>query len=305
MRWNKIGWIYPREIVISPSIDSMLTPTPLVFPDRIRTYFSSRDPSGHGRIQYIDLSINDPSVVLRKSDFFSLDKGEEGQFDDCGMILGDVFESELGLTMAYVGFSKPAGSKFNAFTGLAVSRDGGETFNRYKSTPLLGRKPNALTINAIHSVEKLGNQKYGIYCAKGSSWEEINGKPFPRYSIFYGVSHGITNLENINWKEIISPISPEYRIGRPRVFLGPKKTLTYTFGTTSGKYESGVAFLDQDGVNWSRRDNELGIEKSVEGEDSKHLAYPALFTALGETYMLYNGNNMGENGFGLARLIDS
>ena len=45
------------------------------------------------------------------------------------MILGDIVDAPDGLHMFYVGFQRVAKAKFLAFTGLAVSRDGGDTFS--------------------------------------------------------------------------------------------------------------------------------------------------------------------------------
>jgi hypothetical protein len=55
-------------------------------------------------------------------------------------------------------------------------------------------------------------------------------------------------------------------------------------------------------VTWSRRDEMAGIEVSEEGWDSEMVNYPHVFVLDGETYMLYQGNEMGRSGIGLAKL---
>jgi hypothetical protein len=94
----------------------------------------------------------------------------------------------------------------------------------------------------------------------------------------------------------------EYRIGRPRVYKhGAKYRMFYTVGTLRGTYLPGYAESD-DGVTWRRRDEEVGISLSDSGWDSLALSYPALLEAQGRTYMFYNGNRMGQTGFGVAVL---
>jgi hypothetical protein len=57
-----------------------------------------------------------------------------------------------------------------------------------------------------------------------------------------------------------------------------------------------------DGINWTRRDNEIGIDVSPSGWDSRMQGYPAVVSCGGKTYMFYNGNDYGREGFGYAEL---
>jgi sucrose-6-phosphate hydrolase SacC (GH32 family) len=66
-------------------------------------------------------------------------------------------------------------------------------------------------------------------------------------------------------------------------------------------YRIGHAYSD-DLVGWTRDDESMTIEVS-EGEwDSEMLCYPHVFECEGRIYMLYNGNEFGRYGFGLAVL---
>jgi len=58
----------------------------------------------------------------------------------------------------------------------------------------------------------------------------------------------------------------------------------------------------EDGINWIRKDEEIVIDVSESGWDSEMICYPFIFDHKGERYMLYNGNNYGQSGFGLAVL---
>jgi hypothetical protein len=57
-----------------------------------------------------------------------------------------------------------------------------------------------------------------------------------------------------------------------------------------------------DGIQWTRRDEEAGIEVSDGGWDSEMICYPCVFDHEGQRYMLYNGNGYGKTGIGLAVL---
>lgn len=67
-------------------------------------------------------------------------------------------------------------------------------------------------------------------------------------------------------------------------------------------YRLGYAYSD-DLVNWIRDDSLVGIERSASGWDSEMMCYPNLFSCGGSIYLLYNGNEFGKNGFGLAKLL--
>ena len=66
-------------------------------------------------------------------------------------------------------------------------------------------------------------------------------------------------------------------------------------------YRIGYAW-STDLLAWTRNDDEAGIDLSDEGWDSEMMCYPHVFRRDDEVFMLYNGNEFGRHGFGLARL---
>jgi len=187
-----------------------------------------------------------------------------------------------------------------AFAGLAISGDGGDTFLRYSSAPIVDRSNDSLFIRAIHSVVEI-NGLFHIWYASGNGWELINGVPYPQYRIRHAVSKDGISIEG-EGNVCVDIEDLEYRIGRPRVFhLNDQFFMHYTRGTTDGQYLAGLA-ESFDGVHWKRIDSDLGIGLSEAGWDAKHLCYPAVITSKGKTYMFYNGKDMGKAGFGYAEL---
>jgi len=301
VKWCKKGLIYAPDGRLQWAKHSALTPTPvLIDDDTIRVYVSMRDQKGVGRIGYVEVDAKNPLKVIHVTQEPVLDVGIEGAFDDNGVILGDIVNREGKLWMYYVGFQLVEKVKFLAFTGLAISKDGGSTFERYRNSPILDRNDEGLYIRATHSV-LVEDEIWKVWCGVGNGWAHINGKPYPRYNIRYYESP-----DGIHFPETgalcIDNTAEEYRIGRPRVYKkGDVYQMFYTKGTLSGDYLPGYA-ESMDGVSWSRKDREIGIALSENGWDSKHLCYPALITVHGVTYMFYNGNDMGKSGFGYAIL---
>lgn len=301
MKWKKAGFVYGPDGAMPWATNTALTPTPLLIDeDTIRVYAGFRDDYGVSRVGFVDLLASSPNIVKRISSRPALDVGCPGAFDDNGVILGDVIRVQNEIRMYYVGFQLVSKVKFLAYSGLAVSKDGGETFERYAQTPIMDRSTKSLYIRAIHSVVKIRG-KFHIWYASGDKWEIIDGVPYPQYQIRHTVSNDGIDI-GTDGVVCVGVEGLEYRIGRPRVFQSNNRFfMHYTRGTTDGQYLAGLA-MSLDGVTWGRIDSELGLDLSESGWDSKHLCYPALISVKDKTYMFYNGNDMGKAGFGYAVL---
>jgi hypothetical protein len=299
--WKKRGLVFEtaRHGVGGWMAHSALTPTPYRLNDElIRVYAGFRDAAGVSRIGYVDVRADDPTVIVRVGAEPVLDIGRDGCFDDNGVILGDVVDTPDGLHMFYVGFQRVAKAKFLAFTGLAVSSDGGEHFQRVQETPILDRAPGRSTIAAVHSVIR-ENGRWRLWFAVGDDWETIDGRPFPRYHIRHVETDDLCAVPGED-DICLLPQGSEYRIGRPRVYrLGEGYVMYFTRGNVTGEYFPGVAHSD-DGIDWKRRDGTLGMALSATGWDSSVICYPALIRQRDKMLMFYNGNDMGVDGFGVA-----
>ena len=304
MRWVKKGLIYKADAHRSHwAYDHALTPTPILLSDKvIRVYFGARDQAGISRIRFVDLNAYHPKEILRVAESPALDIGEPGAFDDNGVILGDIQSINGLLYMFYIGFQLVNQVKFLAFTGLAQSIDQGTSFKRVCRTPILDRSDEGLYIRAIHTA-LFENGIWKIWYAAGNAWVKMNNKFYPSYEIKYLESSDLFCLPKTGTM-CIQNQNFEYRIGRPRVY---KKSdgycIYYTKGETNGSYLPGFA-TSQDGISWRRQDHLTGITTAEHDSwDSETLCYPSLITVFGKTYMFYNGNSMGKDGFGYAEHV--
>jgi sucrose-6-phosphate hydrolase SacC (GH32 family) len=66
-------------------------------------------------------------------------------------------------------------------------------------------------------------------------------------------------------------------------------------------YKLGYAYSD-DLITWIRNDDKAGITPTKNEWDSDMMCYPHLFQIKNKIYLLYNGNEFGKYGFGLAEL---
>ncbi|RYY72040.1 MAG: hypothetical protein EOO13_00905 [Chitinophagaceae bacterium] len=300
MKWIKKGLIFNPENLGGWRAHTFITPTPfLLTEDVIRVYGGFRDELGVSRIGFIDVRADNPLTVLRISETPALDIGKDGMFDDNGVILGSIIRNGNEIWMYYVGFQLVKKVKFLAFSGLAISNDGGESFRRVIDTPILDRYKDEHYIRAIHSVIKEGNV-YKIWYSTGNRWEIINDIPYPQYKIMYIESSDGITIPLKDGEDCIDVVGDEYRIGRPTVFGedGYYK-MFYTKDTFSKKYSAGYA-ESFDGKHWTRKEEEFNLPLSPDGWDSEMICYPVPITTKYGTYLFYSGNNMGQSGVGYA-----
>jgi len=73
------------------------------------------------------------------------------------------------------------------------------------------------------------------------------------------------------------------------------------FRDGKGSYRMGYAW-STNLEDWTRADEQAGIEPSSSGWDSTMIAYPYVVNVGGKTLLFYNGNGFGQTGIGFAQL---
>lgn len=300
MKWEKKGLIYCPNGEHEWEIDTFMTPHAMrIESGVIRIWGGVRDQNGVSRIKYIDVSEKNPSQVLYVSERPALDVGKPGCFDDNGVILGDIIPVGNQLYLYYVGFQHVQKVKFHAFSGLAISDDGGKTFERYSEIPVLDRSPQGRFGRCIHTVFR-ENGIFKCYYAVINDWKIINDIPYPIYNIWYTTSKDGIHFEREDTCLCVDVEGNEYRIGRPKVYRTENGyEMFYTRDMVPKDYIVGYA-TSVDGKNWVRQDEKAGLLKSEIGWDSEMACYPVKVSLPEVEYLFYNGNGMGKTGVGYA-----
>jgi hypothetical protein len=68
------------------------------------------------------------------------------------------------------------------------------------------------------------------------------------------------------------------------------------------RYGLGYA-QSHDGLSWERRDAEMGLDVTKGAWDGEAISYAIDIEAGGKTWLLYNGNDFGGTGFGIAERL--
>jgi hypothetical protein len=232
-----------------------------------------------------------------------LDIGEPGTFDDNGVLPSSVVEHDGKLLLYYNGFQLGVKVRYWIFAGLAVSSDGGQSFTRLSKAPVLDRSDAETMFRAAPFVAR-EDSLWRIWYPAGDSWVRVEGKDVPVVRIVHAESS-----DGVHWPEqgevcLDFKDADEHGLGRPWVFRerGIYKML-YSIRVKSRPGESFLGYAESgDGIEWTRRDEQLGLAATPGSWDASMLRYGVVHRFGQSTVLLYNGDNFGEAGFGYATL---
>jgi predicted GH43/DUF377 family glycosyl hydrolase len=307
VRWRKHGVVWKPEGHLGWARTHATCPTPISLASGVlRVYLQCRDDSNVGRIGYVDLDRDDPRRVVDEAIAPVLDVGKPGAFDDNGVFPTSVLSMPDGrLFLYYVGFELCHHIRYRLLTGLAISDDGGASFRRHSDTPILERSTAELHIRGGPFVLR-DSGRFRMWYVAGGSWEIIEGKSMPVYDIRH-----FESSDGISWPDrgqVVLPVDlqVEHGFGRPYVLHdGAGYRMHYSVRNRNpARYRMGYA-TSHDGLTWTRRDAEIGIDVSSDEWENESVEYGAEFVAGGKTWLLYNGNDFGRSGICIAeRLAD-
>jgi predicted GH43/DUF377 family glycosyl hydrolase len=314
-RWTKLGRVFDPALLPDPPAwmrEFAQAPATLVMSDVVRVYFSCRPaPDSNGQYvshaAYVDLRRANLFDHVRVSPQPVLGLGGLGTFDEFGTYPMSVVRNGDEVWAYYGGWTRCVAVPFDVAVGRAVSRDGGETFEKQGRGPVLGPTLDEPFVISGPKIRRFGDRWILFYIA-GVKWLAGSGRAEPVYRIRMATSE-----DGIQWqrhgRELIPPrleadecqASPDVFManGAYHMFFCYRYSLDYR--NRDRGYRIGYA-RSLDLVNWERDDAAAGIEVSADGWDAEMISYPHVFALDGITYMLYLGNQVGRTGFGLARL---
>jgi hypothetical protein len=295
--WRKAGQVFQADAQRPWMRSHTAVPTPLALDDaRVRIYFGTRDADQRPHVGWLDVELGDTPRVLALATEPALGPGPPGHFDDNGVYPGPVVWRDGRLWMYYLGRSNGSPPLFYMAIGLAVSDDGGITFQRARQAPLLARgeaDPWMVTTPFV----LVEGDRWRMWYVSGLGWDFDRTPPRSYYHVKYAES-----ADGLDWRRdgtvCIDFDGDETNIASPTV-LPRADGYDMWYSRYADGYALGYA-TSADGIAWERRDDDAGISPGPEAWDAEGMAYPSAFVHAGRRYLLYSGNGYGAGGMGLA-----
>jgi hypothetical protein len=309
MRWVKHGIVFAPKGQDFWNKTHASVPTVDIVSDEVwRIYFASRDEQNRSLTSFIEVEAGNPQKIRYEHPAPILPLGKLGSFDDCGVMPSWIVNVGPKKYLYYAGWAVRNTVPFHNGIGLAITCDGGKTFERFSDGPLFGSnylEPYFATNPCVLVEGDLWRCWY-LSCIK---WEIIEGRPEAFYHIKYAESRNGVDWQRNGQIAIDHKTETESGISRPSVLKEDgrfKMWYSYrdAFGYRTDKktsYRIGYA-ESSDGIKWTRMDSLVGIDVSVSGWDSQMIEYPHVIVHGRQKYMFYNGNGFGASGFGFAKL---
>jgi len=316
MQWKKLGRIFDptKHNLANNCLEFAQAPQALVFDEFIRIYFSTREKDKTGKylshISFVDID-KDFDGIINISTETVIKLGELGCYDEHGIFPLNVLRDN-GKVLGYIGgWSRRVSVSVDGSIGLAISKDNGLSFEKTGDGPILTSSLNEPFLVGDPFVIKF-NSTFHMWYIYGVKWitdTSTNNKKERIYKIGHAESE-----DGIYWvKEGRQLVSDKLNSNEcqalPTVFkFKDKYHMLFCYREAIGfrdkkraSYRIGYAFSD-DLVTWIRDDEGVGIDVSESGWDSEMLCYPHVFQVDNNFFLLYNGNEFGRFGFGLAVL---
>jgi hypothetical protein len=315
MKWKKIGKLFDPTThpAFSEFAGYAQSPQALVLKDRVRIYFSIRKIDTNGKflshISFVDFDKKLQRIVdIAQQPVIAL--GALGAFDEHGIFPISPVEHN-GKILAYTcGWSRRVSVSVETSTGLAISADQGKTFDKVGVGPVMSSSLHEPFLVGDSFVRVYNNQ-FHMWYIYGTRWVHFQEEEAPQR--VYKIAHA-TSPDGVAWQRegraIITDVLGEDECqALPTVlaFSGKYHMIfcyrhALGFRKIKGRgYKLGYAYSD-DLIHWTRNDEASGIDLTEGAWDSDMMCYPNLFECDGTVYLLYNGNEFGKYGFGLAVL---
>ena len=316
MNWKKHGLIFnPLEHQwYTNFIGFAQSPQTIVFDDFVSIYFAIRKDDGNGKfishIQYVDFDRALKKIInISKHEVLSI--GKLGCFDEHGIFPMNVVKYQDKILAYTNGWTRRKSVSVETGIGYAISHDNGNTFQRIADGPVMSASINEPVLVGDPFV-MIENDIFHMWYLFGLGWKKYSNDAAP--DRIYKIGHAVST-DGINWQkeEGIKIISDKLNEDecqalptvlkfndRYNMFFCYRSSVDFRKNKNNG-YRIGYAY-STDLKNWIRDDNQAGINVSVSGWDSDMQCYPHIFKVEEKIYLLYNGNEFGKHGFGLAEL---
>ena len=249
------------------------------------------------------------SKIIKIADQTVIELGKLGSFDEHGIFPINILRHDDKIWAYTCGWSRRVSVSVETSTGLAFSDDNGISFKKMGDGPVMSSSLNEPFLVGDSFVRRFENT-FHMWYIYGMRWITNDEEEAARvYKIGHAISgdgiswvkEGRQIIDNrLNADECQALPSVVYAKGKYHMFFCYREAIGFRKNKDKS-YRIGYAYSN-DLINWVRDDANAGIDVSENDWDSDMMCYPHVFHCDEKLYMLYNGNEFGRYGFGIAVL---
>lgn len=299
MKWKKLGQIFFFSEMHEKLKSHASNPLAIRLENDIyRIFYSSRDNSNKSTVTFVDIDIikNRIIYVNRKPVF---EYGCQDSFFSHGVSIGNEYTIGGKKYILFMGWHIRGNDHWRGDIGRLRLENNDKLCLDPQTPFLVTDEIDPISLSYPWII--YDNDIYKMWYGSTVKWDAGNGEML--HVIKYA-----TSIDGNEWQKHGDAIP--YKIGEAQAFSRPSVIkdnngyhMWFSYRSGGGtKYRIGYA-KSSDGLNWERY-SDSGIDVSLDGWDSEMICYPFVFDHKGERYMLYNGNDYGKAGFGIAVLYN-
>ncbi len=298
MKWKKLGKIFDFEYINNNLYTHASNPIARhISEDIFRVFFSGRDKDDKSSIGFVDVDIQKLKVidVCNKTIF---KYGESDSFYSHGVSIGNIYSVNGNDYVLFMGWQVRDHAHWRGDIGRLKLDSLEKMVLDPEGVFISSDEEDPISLSYPWVMKDKGY--YKMWYGSTITWEEENREML--HVIKYA-----TSRDGEHWQK--QGLAVPYELGVAQAFSRPTVVkdkdgyhMWYSYRSGEGKkYRIGYA-NSLDGIKWDRKENS-GIDVSESGWDSEMIEYPFVFDHKMHRFMLYNGNDYGKAGFGLATLI--
>jgi len=307
MKWIKKGLIFTCEFYNTGYAQDAFID--ILDEKTWRIYYSTRTKDVVSLPYFIDVEAGNPFNILHVHEKPLFLPGKIGTFDDNGITMTSIVTVGDVKYLYYCGWNRRVSVPYALSIGLVIIKNNGTVFEKIFEGPIMDRSMyNPISVSAPYVI--YDENMFKMWYISFTEWKDYNERTEPIFVIKYATSDN-----GIDWeisKEIcIDSCYEGESHARPWVIKddGIYKMWFSTRGPVGYREKGGQHYMIDyaesfDGKKWERKPKKINLTISESGWDSEMLAYASVIKQNNIYYMLYNGNDFGKSGFGLAEYTD-
>jgi hypothetical protein len=304
MYWSKIGNVFCPDKNYNWMWSHAANPVPYVIDEYqgiVRVFFTTRNMQNNSFIGFVDVDFNRDFEIRNISEKPVISPGEIGMFDDSGTAMGYIIKKENIFFLFYLGWNLKVTVPWLNTIGVAKSGSIDGEFKKLSKAPIMDRSnedPYSISYPSI----LYDDGKYKMWYGSNLSWGTDQSSM--QHVIKYAESDDLINWRRTDEVHIGLQHKNEYAISKPWVVReGNLFKMWYSYRAIGEIKTYRIGYAEsKDGKTWQRKDEFVGIDVSKLDWDCQMICYPSVFVLNNKTFMLYNGNDFGKTGFGIAIL---